>query len=183
MTLQVASLKEIIARKDEELERLQSLKDTGNRSPRVSERHGSNPLRYSSSSPGLPLPGVATQQSRRLSGRKSVSSNGAASDPGNSSGHSDRHSEASSQRSMDDFRQQKGNLGLQKLSGEDIAQSFPADIELLGFGDADSDERLSDISDSGQSMGAETEGSMNSAIEFSLFPGHSKVTESTKEKM
>jgi len=180
----VASLKGTIARKDEEIEHLQSLKDMGNRFPNVSERRGSNSLRHSSSSPRLSRLGVGTQHSRRLSSQKgAVSSNRAASDPGNSSGQSDRHSEASSQQSIDDFMHQKWNLGLQKLSGQDITQSFPADIELLGFGDADSDERLSDISDSGLSMGAETEGSINSVVELSLFPEHCKPTEATEEKM
>ncbi|CAN0841296.1 Kinesin-like protein KIN-14J [Linum grandiflorum] len=44
------------------------------------------------------------------------------------------------------------------------------DIELFGFGSGDSDERISDISDFGLSMGNETDGSSGSAVEYTLFP-------------
>ncbi|KAL2543671.1 kinesin-like protein KIN-14J [Forsythia ovata] len=47
------------------------------------------------------------------------------------------------------------------------------DVELLGFGDADSEERLSDISDSVLSMGTETD-SINSIVEYTLFPETAK---------
>lgn len=175
----MASLKGTIARKDKEIERLQLLKDMGNQYLHTKEGYNRSSLRQSSSSPGLALLSPATRHSRKLSGRKAaVSSKRANSDPGNSSDHS----EASSQQSMDDFRHQKKNLGLRRLSTGDLGQSFPADIELLGFGDADSDERLSDISDGVLSMGAETEGSMNSIVEFSLFPEQCTSTGTKKEK-
>ncbi|ONK66405.1 uncharacterized protein A4U43_C06F7500 [Asparagus officinalis] len=83
---QVASLKGKMARKDEEIERLQLLKDMGNQSPGVSKRHGSNSLRLSSSSPGLSLLDFATQHKRRSSSRRAaVPIQRSASDPGNSS--------------------------------------------------------------------------------------------------
>lgn len=44
------------------------------------------------------------------------------------------------------------------------------DVELLGLGQADDEERLSDISDGGLSMGTETDGSMSSIVELTLFP-------------
>lgn len=180
----MALLKETITRKDEEIEHLQSLKYRGNQSPCADERQGSNSLRHSSSSPGLPLLGNATQHSRRLSSRNgAVSPNGVALDPWNSSDRSDKHSEASSEQSPDDPRHQKENIGLLKQSTEEVAQTFPADIELLGFGNEDSDERLSDISDNCLSLGTGTEGSASSAVEFSVFPENCKTTEVTKQKM
>nr|KAJ0201968.1 hypothetical protein LSAT_V11C600301210 [Lactuca sativa] len=48
------------------------------------------------------------------------------------------------------------------------------DIEILGLGEDDSEERLSDISDGGLSMGTETDGSLSSIVELTLFPGASK---------
>lgn len=82
---------------------------------------------------------------------------------------------------MDDFRHHKEFFRQSKLAVVDPNQNFTADDELLGFGDADSEERLSDISDSGLSMGTETDGSISSVVEFTLFPEGSKPPE-TPEK-
>ncbi|MFS7914119.1 putative minus-end-directed kinesin ATPase [Helianthus anomalus] len=49
------------------------------------------------------------------------------------------------------------------------------DIELLGLGDADSEGRLSDVSDGGVSMGTETDGSMSSIAELTRFPEGAKA--------
>nr|XP_029120262.1 kinesin-like protein KIN-14C isoform X2 [Elaeis guineensis] len=127
---QVAYLKDTIARKDEEIEQLQLLKDRRTQSNTNSERYGNYLLCHSSSTPGILSLGGTDQQGRRLSG-----------------------------------------------------QSLPADVDLLGPGEADSEERLSDISDGGLSMGAETDGSINCAIESILFPEAGKPAEVKTEKI
>ncbi|XP_043703568.1 kinesin-like protein KIN-14C [Telopea speciosissima] len=180
---QVASLKDTIAKKDEEIERLQLLKDVRTVSPAVNgEKRGTSSLRHGPSSPSRrSLSVVAAQQSRRLSGGKGSGLEKAASDQDNSSEHSDKHSEAGSQQSMDDFRHHKEFFRQSKLAVADAGQNFSADVELLGFGDAVSEERLSDISDSGLSMGTETDGSISSVVEFSLFPEGAKPAEGTEK--
>jgi len=78
-----------------------------------------------------------------------------ASDPENSSEFSDKHSENGSQQSADDIGHRREN------------------------GYADSDERRSDISDGGHSMGAETDCSTSE----SSFSETSNKSETTKQKM
>ena len=53
--------------------------------------------------------------------------------------------EAGSQQSLDEFRHEKELSTQLRLFGGDGGQQFSEDIELLGFGNADSDEKLSDI--------------------------------------
>ena len=48
---------------------------------------------------------------------------------------------------MDEFRHQKELSTQSRLFGGDGGQQFSEDIELLGFGNADSNERLSDTFD------------------------------------
>ena len=48
---------------------------------------------------------------------------------------------------MDEFRHQKELSTQSRLFGGDGGQQFSEDIELLGFGNADSEERLSNIFD------------------------------------
>ncbi|KAJ4974239.1 hypothetical protein NE237_007413 [Protea cynaroides] len=62
-------------------------------------------------------------------------------------------------------------------AANDAGQNSSADLELLGSGDADSEDRLSDISDGGLSMGTETDGSISSAVESTLFPEGAKPDE------
>ncbi|XP_043724726.1 kinesin-like protein KIN-14J [Telopea speciosissima] len=173
---QVASLKDTIAKKDEELERLQLLKDLRTVSPTVNgEKRGTSLLRHGPSSPSRhSLSVAAAQRIRRLSGGKGSGLEKAASDQDNSSEHSDKRSEAGSQQSMDDLRHHKEFFQESKLAIVDAGQNFSSDVELLGFGDADSEERLSDISDGGLSMGTETDGSIASVVEFTLFPEGAK---------
>ncbi|XP_042487466.1 kinesin-like protein KIN-14J [Macadamia integrifolia] len=180
---QVASLKDTIAKKDEEIERLQLLKDSSTMSPTVNgEKRGTSLLRHGPSSPSRrSLSVVAAHRSRRLTGGKVSGLDKSASDPDYGSEHSDKHSEASSQQSMDDFRHHKEFFHQSKLAVADAGQNFSADVELLGFGDAVSEERLSDISDGGLSMGTETDGSMSSVVEFSLFPEGTKPAEGTEK--
>ncbi|KAL0331225.1 UNVERIFIED_CONTAM: Kinesin-like protein KIN-14J [Sesamum angustifolium] len=189
---QVASLKDAVAKKDEEIVQLRSHKPNGNdeRQGVVSPRYGSSSSRRHS------LGGVRPNES--LSGRKSTSEK-AASDLENSSEYSDKHSEAGSQQSMDEFKHHKEfflqsrlavvggaenfseDIGL-KFDLADGAKNINDDVELFGFGDEDSEERLSDISDGVLSMGTETDGSISSVIEYTLFPETQKPTVEITEK-
>ncbi|KAK6935391.1 Calponin homology domain [Dillenia turbinata] len=160
---QLAAAKDSLAKKDEEIERL-LIKVNAN-----SEKHGLNPLRFGSSSPRRHSMG--TPRGHSFSARKGAALIGkAASDPDNCSDFSDKHSEAGSARSMDDFRHHREFFQPLKSTAGDVAQNLDDDIDLLGFANNDSEERLSDISDSGLSMGTETDGSLCSAMDFALLP-------------
>ncbi|KAL6501719.1 hypothetical protein OROGR_026852 [Orobanche gracilis] len=189
---QVASLKDAVAKKDEEIERSRMHKRNGN-----SERRGLGSPIYESGSPRRhSIGGVRPIQ--RLSGGKN-SSEKAASDFDNSSEYSDKHSEAGSQQSMDDFKHHKEFFRQSRLAAVGVENKIPEDngfkleiadgdlnpnedVELLGFGDGDSDERLSDISDGVLSMGTETDCSINSIVEYTLFPETTKPPAETTEK-
>ncbi|QHO58112.1 uncharacterized protein DS421_3g87950 [Arachis hypogaea] len=173
---QVSFLKDAITRKDEEIERLQSVKvnNNGAKLGTISPRHvPSSPRRHSMGTP---------RHSLRHSGTRSIGARDkATSDAENCSEYSDRQSEAGSPRSLDDdFRHKSSSLQM-KLAREDNHQNFNEDIDLLGFGDADSEERLSDISDGGLSMGTETD-SISSIVEYTLFPEVEKAAETTPAK-
>lgn len=68
-------------------------------------------------------------------------------------------SEADSHQSMHDLKHQNNLLRQSKVAGGDIGQNKFADAEMLGFGEADYEEKLSDLSDGGLSAGTETDGS------------------------
>ncbi|KAJ6962421.1 Kinesin-like protein KIN-14J [Populus alba x Populus x berolinensis] len=185
---QVGLLKETISRKDDEIEQLQHLQASGN-----GVKCDMNSRRYDSSSPRRHSIGTALHN-QRLSGGKGSGLFEKASSETNCSGNSERHSEAGSVKSMDDFKDLKTLLpqsksmddlsvkkefvSQPKFVGPGVDQNDKEDLDLLGFGDADSDERLSDISDGCLSR-AETEGSLGSAVEFTLFP-ESKPSEVAK---
>lgn len=166
----------MVAKKDAEIEHLQLLKANASNGT----KHGITSFSHGSSSPRKPFIGTS-RQSQRLTGIKgSGILEKSASDMDNCSENSDKHSEPGSQSSMDEFRRRQKELSPQlKLSGGDVGQDFNEDIDLLGFGDADSEERLSDISDGGLSMGTETEGSICSVVEYTLFPEVAKPPETT----
>lgn len=188
---QVAFLKDSLAKKDEEIGRLRlKVNATG-------ERLGMSTQRYGSASPSRHSAGTS-QQSRRLSAAKSFGVK-ATSDLDNSSEYSDKHSEAGSQQSLDDLKHhtdffQQSRLAVAHVGqnfGEDLEskhvvtegnQNLIDDVELLGFGEADSEERLSDISDGVLSMGTETDGSINSIVEYTLFPETAKPPAEGTEK-
>ncbi|KAB5564509.1 hypothetical protein DKX38_004563 [Salix brachista] len=186
---QVAFLKDTVSRKDEMIERLQQLKVNAN-----GVKCGMNSLRYDSSSPRRYSNGTARHSPRLLGREGSRLFEKASSDTDNCSEHSERRSEAGSAQSMDDFQHHKmllpqsksmDDLTLNKeivcrpnFVGTYLSQNDKEDLDLLGFGDADSDERLSDISDGCLSR-AETEASLSSAVEFTLFP-ESKPSEAAK---
>ena len=187
-TLQVALLKETISRKDEEIEQLHHLQASGNgvKCGMNSHRYDSSPRRHSI--------GNALLNHRLSGGKGSGLFEKASSEMDNCSGNNERHSEAGSVKSMDDFKQlktllpQSNSMDVLTLKNEFVSQlklgepgvdqNDREDLDLLGFGDADSDERLSDISDGCLSR-AETEGSLGSAVEFTLFP-ESKPSEAAK---
>ncbi|KAB2038895.1 hypothetical protein ERO13_D03G151400v2 [Gossypium hirsutum] len=167
---QVSSLKETITKKDQEIERLQLLKGNGN-----STKRGMSSLRYESSSPRGRSSGTP-RQSLGLSRRPSLGSFEKADvDADIFSANGDKHSESGSHWSIDESRHQNESLAHTNMIGRDLGPNLTDDIELLGFGNADSEERLSDISDGDLSMGAtDTDGSICSAVEFTLFPEVSK---------
>lgn len=155
--MQVATLKDAVAKKDEEIARLRLLKTNGNYSIGVG------------------------RSSQQLSGVKS-SDGKAASDMDNSSEDSDKHSDAGSQQSVDNFRHHKEFFQQSRLAVVGGVQNYPEDIEsnlnladggkspngriqLLECGDADTEEKLSDISDGVLSLGTQTDASVNSISE------------------
>uniref|UniRef100_A0A6N2K0C1 Kinesin motor domain-containing protein n=1 Tax=Salix viminalis TaxID=40686 RepID=A0A6N2K0C1_SALVM len=81
-------------------------------------------------------------------------------------------------RNIRELMEQKEFVCRPNFVGTYLSQNDKEDLDLLGFGDADSDERLSDISDGCLSR-AETEASLSSAVEFTLFP-ESKPSEAAK---
>ncbi|KAL1532717.1 kinesin-like protein KIN-14J [Salvia divinorum] len=187
---QVTSLKNAVAKKDEEIGRLRLLKASGD-----GERRSLSSVRCGSASPRRHSAGA--RPSPKVSQGKS-SSEKVATDEENNSEYSDKHSEAGSQQSVDEFKHHKEFFRQSRLSVLD-ADKFPDDnslnidvvdrekypnddIELLGLGEDDSEERLSDISDGVLSMGTETEGSINSIVEYTLFPEKSKPSRDTTEK-
>lgn len=177
---QVAFLKDTIVKKDEEIEQLQ-MQDTRIQSPNLSsEKRGRSTLRRGLTSPTRSILNNRSHQSRKASGGRTLQpTDKATSDLDNSSEYSDKNSDTGSHQSLDDFRHQKGFMP-SKLARVDSNQNFIEDAELLAFGDGDSEERLSDISDSGLSMGTETDGSISSIVEFTLFPEAVKPAESTE---
>jgi kinesin family protein C2/C3 len=84
-------------------------------------------------------------------------------------------------QSVDDIQQQREIMVLSKLSEDELGPNS-AGPELDCFGYADSEGRLSDISDSGLSMGTETDGSISSMVEFALFPEQEKIASTWKEQ-
>ena len=167
---QVASLKDTIAKKDEEIERLRLINANVK-----SEKRGVSSLRLGASSPRRNSIGPM-RQARRLSEH----TRRATSDQDNYSEHSDKHSEVGSQHSVDEIKN-KDILRRLNFPIPDASENFDDDIDLLGFGDVDSEERLSDISDSGLSMGTETDGSMCSVVEYALFPEVTKPAENPEK--
>ncbi|KAM7280421.1 hypothetical protein ACFE04_007555 [Oxalis oulophora] len=166
---QVASLKATIAKNEDEIERLHhklqinTLKHSSS-SQSLIQNESASPRRHSIGTPRL---GRKLSRGGEFSGR----SDKAASDIDNCSEYSDKNSEVGSQQSLDDIRHHRISHSQLKLVDQNMGQNVVnEDTELLRFGEADSDERLSDISDGDLSMGTETDGSINSLVEFTLFP-------------
>uniref|UniRef100_A0A0E0LCJ6 Kinesin motor domain-containing protein n=1 Tax=Oryza punctata TaxID=4537 RepID=A0A0E0LCJ6_ORYPU len=176
---QLSLLKDKIAKKDEEINRLQL---QSHNTPRATAKRADSLLKHSSSSPGISSLGRKIQHRRTASGgRIKIVGSRAGSDVDNFSDISDRHSEAGSMQSVDDIQQSREIMGLSKLSMGEMGHNS-ADPELPCFGYDDSEGRLSDISDSGLSMGAETDCSMSSVVELTLFPDQERVSSTQKEQ-
>lgn len=169
--MQVASLKDVISKKDEEIQRLWH-----DRANSIGEKQYMGSFRYGSASPGRHSSIRSPRQNQRASGGKGNS------DLDNCSEYSGNQSESGSQQSIDDFVKVNTLLPSQSNTNSRYkTANVVEDAELLGFGDADNDERLSDISDGGLSMGTETDGSVNSIVEFTMFPETAKPNESPEK--
>ncbi|CAA0820496.1 P-loop nucleoside triphosphate hydrolases superfamily protein with CH (Calponin Homology) domain [Striga hermonthica] len=191
---QVASLKDTVAKKDEEIEQFRSHTTNGSTERLVDLtsagfRSSASPRRHS-------IGGVCPTQTQRPSAGK-VASDRAASDPDNSSEYSDKHSEVGSYQSMDELKHHKDFFRQSRLAAvggenflEDNGLMFEVagqnglneDVELLGLGDGDLDDRLSDISDGVLSMRTVTDCSINSIVEYTLFPETAKPPPEILEK-
>jgi len=151
---QVASLKSTIAKKDEEIEQLQLRKGLKSVHPGSNGEKRGTAMRYASSSPRRETVGGTTPRSQKPLDGKGLAVK-SASDPDFYSEQSDKNSEDDFQNSMDDFKYQNELVKQSKVAG---------DTEIIGLGDADYDERSSDISDGGLSMGTDTDGSVESTF-------------------
>lgn len=162
LNFQVASMKDTIAKKDEEIERLQLLKDLKNVYPGGNEKPGAGSLRYESLSP-----------SRKR--RQKLSTGKEASDHNSCSDYSDKGSEADSQQSMDDLKHQNEFLRQSKVA--ELGENISADAhQILVLGEeAEYEQRLSDT-DAGFSMPTEPDGSSDP-----LSPGSRKPSESSNK--
>lgn len=165
-------MKDVIAKKDEELQNFQ--KPTGNNA--IVPKRGLSKLRLlGPSSPRRHSIG-ASPNTRR--GKTSCLTGRTTSDVDNCSEYSSKHSDSGSPHSSDELKHQKDILHQpSKFAGGGKETDFEEDIELIGLADADSEERLSDISDSCLSMGTETDGSVSSVVELTLFPETEKPLE------
>ncbi|XP_040963378.1 kinesin-like protein KIN-14J [Gossypium hirsutum] len=163
---QVAFLKEIITKKDQEIERLRLLKGNGN-----GIKHRMSSLRGHSR--GNP------QQSQSLSRQQSLENyEKTASDADKCSVNGDKHSEAGSHWSVDDSKLNNESSAQTNLAGTDLGQNTNDDIELLAFRDGNSEERLCDTSDDDLPMGgSQTDGSICIAVQLTLFPEPSKSSD------
>lgn len=145
-------------------------------------KQGTGSVRFGSTSPSSrrQSQGDSPRLGRKPSLGKLSVLHRSTSDMERSSVLSDKNSDGGSPQSGDSFRSQNEHHPQSKLatsgpSGNsptngDSSEKIADDVDLLGFGDGDDDERLSDISDGGLSMGTETDGSIASVVEYTLFP-------------
>ncbi|EPS60229.1 hypothetical protein M569_14574, partial [Genlisea aurea] len=181
---QIAYLKDAVAKKDQEVTRSRLATKTSSHV----ERHRLSSPRYGSISTGRRHSLGGLRPSPRHSIKTATSYYG--------SEYNDKLSETSSGQPTDEFRHHKdffrhsrlAVLGLDSFSDDvglelDDSNNSPLDdVILLGLGDADSEERLSDISDGVLSMGTETDGSINSIVEYTMFPETSKPSDEIIDK-
>ncbi|CAA2966701.1 kinesin KP1 [Olea europaea subsp. europaea] len=176
---QMAFLKDVVMKKDEEIGRLRSFSTHGN-----AERRDMNSSSYRSASP------------RRLSIEAPHPSR---TDLDNSSEYSDKHCEAVSHKSIDSQRHHEEFFQQSRLEIVGSGQNFMEDVRsgpslanggktsnldvgLLNFGDTDSEERLSDMSDGVFTTGTETDSSISNKVEHMLLPETAKRTSEIMEK-
>lgn len=134
----MASLKDTISKRDEEIDRLQLLKDLKN-----NVYNGINTEKRSPASMNKDVSGGVPRVQKPLGG-KSIGGavEKAGLDHDNASDHSDAHSEADSHHSMDDVKNHD-----EVIRQPDIGQNIIEDAETLGFADRDCEERIMDIDD------------------------------------
>lgn len=153
----MAALKATIAKKDEDIERLRLRKSHSNNEKREvsSQGLGGSPgrLTFGTNQPSC----ILLEQASRPTSNQDCRSE-----------QSDEHSETGSQHSIGQLNHQPESPMHPDLPASDAFHNFIADADLLGFRDADSEE--SDTSDSGLSLGTETDGSICSTVEHTLFP-------------
>ncbi|XP_042401352.1 kinesin-like protein KIN-14C [Zingiber officinale] len=152
---QIATLKDVITNKDEEIEQLQQLRDT-------SSGYNGNSLSHSAS--------YTIEHKRNFYEERVQANKKVALDQEHYSDQSGEHSESGSQCSTDGRR----HLKLQAIE-------LTVDPELVSLGDADSEERLSEISDGIISMATETDASITSLTDLNLH-GQVKSPEDMKDE-
>ena len=149
---QVASLKDTISKRDEEIERLQLVKDLKN-----NVHNGIDSEKRIATSTNKDMNG-GMPRTPKSSGRKSIG--GAMEKTGldedNVSDHSDVHSEVDSPHSMDDVKNHH-----EVLRPLDIGQNIIEGAEPLGFGAAEYEERIMDIPDDDLSVETENDATLN----------------------
>ncbi|XP_042417366.1 kinesin-like protein KIN-14C isoform X3 [Zingiber officinale] len=157
---QVAFLKDTISRKDVEIEQMQMLIDHQTVSHEsTNEKYAV--LGHSSSTPGIRPSEEETTSSRLPHGMLVTTDNFAS------------YLENQTQFSENDDTSNGGDKG----------QILQAGSDLVGYRDADLEDRISDISDSVISMMTETDGSVTSSTDFSLSPGTNKSEEKKTGKL
>ncbi|CAI0414486.1 unnamed protein product [Linum tenue] len=163
---QVASLKETIAKKDEVIERLQQLKINTNDTKSV--RFVSSPRRYSVVGNLRLSPKSPGRKTSPLSDREIDIYSEYGEKP---------YDARSLPPSIDELK--RGRRGISaphsrpkkdlpaKFTEAKASQNSKDDVELFNFGGSgDSDERISDISDNGLSMGTDSDGSSGNAAQL-----------------
>ncbi|XP_074580885.1 kinesin-like protein KIN-14C [Curcuma longa] len=153
---QITTLKDVITNKDEEIKQLQQLRDTRS-------RYNGNSLSHSAS--------CTIEHKRNLYDERVLADKKVALDQENYSEQSGEHSESGSQWSTDGRRHLKHQ-----------AVELNVDPELVSLGDADSEERLSEISDGILSMATETDASITSLTDLNLHE-QVKSPEDMKDEM
>ncbi|KAK1436232.1 hypothetical protein QVD17_02011 [Tagetes erecta] len=169
---QLTNLKDALTKKDDEIKRLRVRKSSGGEK--------SSP-KYESCSPSHSMGKLQPNGTAALDKSLNLGPK-AASDMDNCPEFSDKQSETSSRLSTDEFGHLKEFFDQSRLVTTNGSQDLNDDIELLGLGDADSEDRLSDISDGDLSMGTETDGSMGSIVELTLFPETAKTPVLNQQK-
>ncbi|CAN1300779.1 Kinesin-like protein KIN-14J [Linum perenne] len=164
---QVASLKETVSKKDDEIDRLHLLKMSTTNSPK-SVRFESSPRRYSVGNPRHSPKSTGRRTTRLSDKERDICSEYGGKTP-----------DFRSLPSIDELkRQRRASIshskpvipGRERVAPKPSQKEFKEEFELFGFGSGESEERISDISDAGLSMGNETDGSSGSAVEYILFP-------------
>ncbi|TYJ06613.1 hypothetical protein E1A91_A12G245600v1 [Gossypium mustelinum] len=97
---------------------------------------------------------------------------------GHSRGNPQQSQSLSRQQSLENYEKTASDVDKCSVNGTDLGQNTNDDIELLAFRDGNSEERLCDTSDGDLPMGGnQTDGSICSAVQLTLFPEPSKSSD------